>query len=105
VKLAPMKQEPNTFCAPAYNGKFWRTGMATAGRPTGGRRPARRRRRAAAQARLSLPAKPVLAEQMSVRAGTPSGAWTCFLSLALVILLLILGVLATVFVWGSGSLT
>jgi hypothetical protein len=38
---------------------------------------------------------------MPVRAGTPSGAWTCFLSLALVILLLILGMLATVFVLGS----
>jgi hypothetical protein len=79
--------------------------MATAGRPTGERRPARRRRGAAAQARLSHPAKPVLAEPMPVRTGTPSGAWTCLLSLALVILLLILGVLAIVFVLGSGPLT
>jgi putative transposase len=26
VKLAPLKQEPDAFDAPAYNGKFWRTG-------------------------------------------------------------------------------
>jgi hypothetical protein len=42
---------------------------------------------------------------MPVRASTPAGVWTCFLTLALVILLLMLGVLAIVFVLGSGPLT
>ena len=78
--------------------------MGTSRRPTDDRERARRAR-AAPQAMLSLPAKPALAEPAPVRSSTPSATWTCFLSLALVILLLILGVIATVFVLGSSRLT
>jgi hypothetical protein len=78
--------------------------MGTSRRPTGDSAQARRAR-ATPQAILSLPAKPVLAEAAPVRSSTPSATWTCFLSLALVILLLILGVIASVFVLGSSHLT
>ena len=78
--------------------------MGTSRRPTSERRPTSQAR-GAPQAMLSLPAKPALAESAIVRSSTPSAAWTCFLSLALVILLLILGVIASVFVLGSGHLT
>jgi hypothetical protein len=78
--------------------------MRTVRRPTGERQPVPRGR-AAAPARLNLPTKPALAEPVPVRSGTSSSAWTCFLSLALVILLLILGVIASVFVLGSSHLT
>jgi hypothetical protein len=78
--------------------------MGTARRLTDGRARARRAR-GAPQAMLSLPVKPVLAEPAPVRTGMPSAAWTCFLSLALLILLLILGVIASVFVLGSSPLT
>jgi hypothetical protein len=54
---------------------------------------------------LSLPAKPALAAVPApVRSSTPSAAWTCFLSLALVILLLLLGMIATAFVLGASHL-
>ena len=78
--------------------------MGTARRPTGERQPARRAH-TAAPARLSLPAKPALAEPLAVIPSVPSGRWTCFLSVVFVILLLILGVIASVFVLGSSHLT
>jgi hypothetical protein len=78
--------------------------MGTSRRATSERRPTSRAR-ATPQAMRSLPAKPALTEPVSVRSSTPSAAWTCFLSLALVILLLVLGVIASVFVLGSSHLT